>query len=86
MTDVDRLSLLEISRDRLVEAITGELTCRLCARGVDPPLAGAVRELRAVLSEIEALSGPQEESEIERLRDDLAAKRDEHLRKAASGP
>ncbi len=86
MTDVDRLSLLNEARDQLVRAMTGELTCRACARGVDPPLAGVVRELRAVLAEIDTLAAPEEESEIERLRDDLAAKRDEHLRKAASDP
>lgn len=83
MADVDRLSLLEAARDQLVNAMNGELTCRACARGVDPPLAGVVRELRAVLAEIDALAVPEGKSEIERLRDEVAAKR--AMRASAAG-
>ena len=48
----DRLYLLRAAKDRLVAAMNGDLTCRSCARGLDPPLPALVRELRAVLVEI----------------------------------
>lgn len=79
MTGTDRLSLLVEARDRLVSAMSGELTCRVCAKGVDPPLAGLVRELRAVLAEIDAIPGSGEVTPLDTLagdiRDDLAARR-----------
>jgi len=78
-----RLALLRDARDRLVAAMNGELTCRQCARGVDPPLAGVIRELRAVLTEIEGLDVTEEESLSDVLRDELAAKRARHAATAA---
>ena len=75
MTDTDRLSLLRDARDRLVDAMNGELTCRQCSRGVDPPLAGVVRELRAVLQEIDKIPGSGEVTPLDRLADDLEERR-----------
>lgn len=79
MTDTDRLSLLIEARDRLVEAMNGEQACRVCAKGVDPPLAGVVRELRAVLLEIDQMPGSGEVTPLDdlasRVADDLAARR-----------
>jgi len=59
--------------------MNGELTCRQCARGVDPPLAGVIRELRAVLAEIEKIPGSSEVTPLDQLADgitdDLAKRR-----------
>lgn len=74
----DRLETLREARDRLIAAMNGELTCRQCERGVDPPLAGVIRELRAVLAEIDGLDVNEEVSLAHELRDDLAAKRARH--------
>lgn len=71
----DRLSILVEARDRLVAAMNGELTCRQCARGVDPPLAGVIRELRAVLLEIEKIPGSGEVTPLDRLADELEERR-----------
>jgi hypothetical protein len=77
--DSDRLSVLQEARDRLIAAMNGDLTCRQCARGVDPPLAGVIRELRAVLAEIEKIPGSGEVTPLDHLADgitdDLAARR-----------
>ncbi len=79
MSDTDRLSLLVEARDRLVLALKAELTCRVCAKGVDPPLAGVVRELRAVLLEIDQMPGSGEVTPLDNLAggiaDELAALR-----------
>lgn len=71
----DRLSILIDARDRLITAMNGELTCRQCARGVDPPLAGVIRELRAVLLEIEKIPGSGEVTPLDRLADELEERR-----------
>jgi hypothetical protein len=77
--DSDRLGLLRGARDRLVEAMNGDLNCRSCGRGVDPPLAGVIRELRAVLAEIDGIPGSGEVTPLDDLAggitDDLAARR-----------
>lgn len=79
MTGTDRLTLLVEARDQLVRAMTGDLTCRACAKGVDPPLAGVVRELRAVLAEIDGIPGSGEVTPLDELAggiaDDLATRR-----------
>lgn len=75
MTDTDRLSLLRDARDRLVDAMNGDLVCRQCSRGVDPPLAGVIRELRAVLLEIDKIPGSGEVTPLDRLADDLEERR-----------
>lgn len=75
----DRLSLLQDARARLVAAMNGELTCRSCARGVDPPLAGVIRELRAVLDAIDKTPGSSEVTKLDVIAagvtDQLAARR-----------
>jgi hypothetical protein len=79
VVDTDRLSLLVEARDRLVLAMNAELSCRVCAKGVDPPLAGVVRELRAVLLEIDQMPGSGEVMPLDNLAggiaDDLAKRR-----------
>lgn len=82
----DRLSLLRDARDRLVEAMNGELTCRQCARGVDPPLASVIRELRAVLLEIDKIPGSGEVSDLDRLADGILTDLDaERKRRRSAG-
>ncbi len=81
----DRLTLLREARDRLLAAMNGELTCRQCARGVDPPLAGVVRELRAVLLEIDKIPGSGEVSDLDRLADGIVADLDAQRRKHKAG-
>lgn len=75
----DRLYLLRAARDRLVDAMNGDLTCRSCARGVDPPLAGVIRELRAVLDAIDKTPGSSEVTKLDVIAagvtDQLAARR-----------
>jgi hypothetical protein len=75
----DRLTVLLAARDRLIDAMSGDLACRVCAKGVDPPLAGVVRELRAVLLEIDQIPGSGEVTDLDRLadgvQDELAARR-----------
>lgn len=83
--DNDRLALLRDARDRLVEAMNGDLTCRLCGKGVDPPLAGVIRELRAVLLEIDKIPGSGEVSDLDRLADGIVADLDAQRRKRAAG-
>jgi hypothetical protein len=83
LTD-DRLSLLRDARDRLVEAMNGELTCRQCARGVDPPIASVIRELRAVLLEIDKIPGSGEVSDLDRLADGILTDLDEERKRRRS--
>lgn len=83
--DSDRLSVLRDARDRLITAMNGELTCRQCARGVDPPLAGVIRELRAVLLEIDKIPGSGEVSDLDRLADGIVADLDAQRRKRSAG-
>jgi hypothetical protein len=79
LADTDRLPLLIEARDKLRAAMNADLTCRACAKGVDPPLAGVVRELRAVLLEIDQMPGSGEVTPLDELAggiaDDLAARR-----------
>jgi hypothetical protein len=79
-SSTDRLELLRVARDRLVAAVTGELTCRQCARGVDPPLASVVRELRAVLDEIDRIPGSSEVTPLDRIADGILVDLDQHRR------
>lgn len=81
----DRLALLREARDRLVTAMNGELTCRQCARGVDPPLAGVIRELRAVLAEIEKIPGSSEVTPLDQLADGITDDLEKRRRKRATG-
>lgn len=83
--DTDRLSLLRAARDRLVEAMSGDLACRVCGKGVDPPLAGVVRELRAVLTEIDKVPGSGEVSNLDLIADGIVADLDAQRRKRATG-
>lgn len=76
----DRLYLLRAARDRLVAAMNGELTCRSCSRGVDPPLAGVVRELRAVLEAIDAIPGSSEVTPLDLIASGIVADLDKHRR------
>lgn len=85
MPESDRLELLREARDRLVAAMNGDLTCRQCSRGVDPPLAGVVRELRAVLLEIDKIPGSGEVSPLDRLADGIVADLDKQRRKRTAG-
>lgn len=75
----DRLYLLRAARDRLVTAMNGDLTCRSCSRGLDPPLPGLIRELRAVLTEIDQVPGSGEVTSLDLIAgavtDQLAARR-----------
>lgn len=82
MVDVDRLSLLIVARDTIVSALSQSMTCPSCEAVLDVPgngLASLVRELRAVLAEIEAMPGSGEVTELDHLADgitdDLAARR-----------
>lgn len=75
MADVDRLSLLILARDTLVSALAGSMTCPNCEAQLDIPgdgLPGLVRELRAVLAEIEKMPGAGEVSELDHLADGIA--------------
>lgn len=85
MADSDRLTVLRDARDRLVSAMNGELTCRQCARGVDPPLAGVVRELRAVLAEIESMPGASEVTPLDGIADGITDDLAERRRKRPAG-
>src|SRR5262249_28901786 len=77
MRDPDRLSALVGARDGVMGGMGGELPCRVCAKGVAPPLAGLIRELRAVLMEIDQIPGSGEVTPLDLLADkvqgDLAA-------------
>lgn len=82
MSDVDRLTLLQLARDTLRLAITLEHRCPECSAPIDwpaPQLPAVVRELRAVLTEIDAIPGSGEVSDLDRLADrvtdDLEARR-----------
>lgn len=85
MTDVDRLSLLEMARDALVdkiEADEGETLCRKCGGALTSPLPSLVRELRATLVEIDKMPGAGEVTELDVLTagldDELARRRQAH--------
>lgn len=89
MADVDRLSLLIVARDTIVSALSQSMTCPSCEAVLDVPgsgLPGLVRELRAVLAEIEAMPGAGEVTPLDDLAggiaDDLAARR---ARREAAG-
>jgi hypothetical protein len=89
VADVDRLSLLILARDTIVSALSESMTCPSCDAVLDVPgngLPALVRELRAVLAEIEAMPGSGEVSELDGLADgitdDLAARR---ARREAAG-
>lgn len=82
MTDTDRLSLLRTARDLLTVAMGQEIECPNCGAHVEVPgraLSSTVRELRAVLMEIEMIPGSSEETDLDRLADgitdDLAVRR-----------
>jgi hypothetical protein len=65
---VDRLILLEQSRDKLVDAMNAD--------DVKPSdLASLSRELRAVLLEIDKIPGSGEVTPLDRLADDLEERR-----------
>lgn len=83
--DTDRLALLRDARDRLVAAMNGELICRQCERGVDPPLAGVIRELRAVLTEIEKIPGSSEVTPLDELADGITDDLAKRRRKRSAG-
>ena len=83
--DTDRLELLREARDRLVAAMNGELICRQCERGVDPPLAGVIRELRAVLAEIEKIPGSSEVTPLDQLADGISDDREKRRRRRSAG-
>lgn len=85
IADDSRLALLVAARDRLVEAMSGDLVCRACSRGVDPPLAGVIRELRAVLTEIDMIPGSGEVSPLDILASGIVSDLAEHRRKRATG-
>lgn len=85
MTESDRLSVLRHARDRLVAAMNGELTCRACARGVDPPLAGVIRELRAVLAEIESMPGASEVTPLDGIADGITDDLEQRRRRRSAG-
>lgn len=85
MADNERLDLLRAARDRLVEAMSGDLICRACARGVDPPLPSVVRELRAVLDEIDRIPGSGEVSSLDVLADGIVSSLDARRRKREAG-
>lgn len=70
---LDRRNLLEFSRDQLLSAIDQ------CRYQKDlPPL---IRELRMVLSELDGLPSAKQDTPA----DEIAARRKERRRKAASG-
>lgn len=80
--DATRLDLLVEARDKLVDQIRADHTedlCRKCGGNLTSPLPALVRELRAVLTEIEKIPGSGEVNELDRLvdgiADDLAARR-----------
>lgn len=86
MTDVDRLSLLQLARDTLVakiEAGEDDTICRKCGGPITTSLPSLVRELRATLAEIDSMPGAGEVSELDRLAsrvaDDLADRRARRL-------
>lgn len=85
MANDERLTQLRAARDRLIEAMNGELICRACARGVDPPLPSVIRELRAVLTEIDQVPGSGEVTPLDLLADGIVASLADHKRKRASG-
>ena len=68
MTDIDRLILLQASRDLLVDALN--------RADVKPTeLAQLSRELRAVLMELDKIPGSGEVTPLDQLADDLAERR-----------
>lgn len=90
MTDVDRLTLLEMARDTLVAQIedsASPTTCRKCGGDITSSLPSLVRELRATLAEIDKMPGAGEVSDLDRLAtsvaDDLA---DRRARRLADSP
>lgn len=86
MTDVDRLTLLQMARDHLVAQIEGSETqtlCRKCGGDITSSLPALVRELRATLVDIDKMPGAGEVTDLDRLAgrvaDDLADRRARRL-------
>lgn len=86
--DATRLSLLVEARDKLVDQIRADHTedlCRKCGGQLTSPLPALVRELRAVLLEIEKTPGSGEVTPLDQLADGIIGDLDERRRRRAAG-
>jgi len=86
--DTIRLDLLVEARDKLVDQIRADHTedlCRKCGGQLTSPLPALVRELRAVLLEIEKIPGSSEVTPLDQLADGIIGDLDERRRRRAAG-